>query len=517
MNSKNVRLSKLTYALNLVGVGLLLIFALWFIAILINDGLYPLASIQGALTILLCLIYLRPHFTPLRWMGLAFGFALLFTVYPFFYTFYLSVTNMGSGHLMTKNQAIDRLEQQLYLPEDGETYSWTAYRSPRGEYALWIMPEQGPGLLAKPGEPLRTAAPGEAGVGELDENGIPIELDGYQRLERSATVAIISDLGEIDFGRPPNTVRIHSLNEAAALRPLYQYDPDQDILVNQKTGEIYQPIDGTFTSAPGEELAPGYIVLIGSRHFTNFLGNQGFRQPLIRILIWNITFALLSVTISFAVGLIVTLMFDDLPGRQIIRALLIIPWPIPVLVSVLIWRSMLHPDLGFVALVLETLFGSSPAWFQNPFWTRFALVMVNVWLSYPYFYVITSGAMRAIPEEIYDSAIVDGAGAWKKFYYISLPLLLRILTPLLIASFTFNFNNFNVIYIFNSGNPPMPNTVVPMGHTDILISFVYRLAFITTNVTNYGLAAAITIMLFIFISIMVVIQVRATNIFEEAV
>jgi ABC-type sugar transport system permease subunit len=129
--------------------------------------------------------------------------------------------------------------------------------------------------------------------------------------------------------------------------------------------------------------------------------------------------------------------------------------------------------------------------------------------------VITAGAMRSISEEIYDAATVDGAGPWNQLYYVTLPLLLRILTPLLIASFTFNFNNFNVIYIFNLGNPPMPGTIVPMGHTDILISFVYRLAFVTTNVTNYGLAAAITILLFTFVSIMVIAQLRLTRVFEE--
>ncbi|HAE59178.1 MAG TPA: maltose ABC transporter permease MalF, partial [Anaerolineae bacterium] len=147
---------------------------------------------------------------------------------------------------------------------------------------------------------------------------------------------------------------------------------------------------------------------------------------------------------------------------------------------------------------------------------RFALVMVNVWLSYPYFYVITAGALRAIPEEIYSAAIVDGAGVWQKFYYITLPLLLRILTPLLVASLTFNFNNFNVIYIFNFGNPPMPDTIVPMGHTDILISFVYRLAFISSNVADYGLAAAITILLFLLIAVVVVLQIRYANMFKEA-
>jgi ABC-type sugar transport system permease subunit len=233
------------------------------------------------------------------------------------------------------------------------------------------------------------------------------------------------------------------------------------------------------------------------------------------MLTWNISFAFFSVLVSFALGLVVTLLFDKLPGQRVIRALLIIPWPIPVLVSILIWRSMLNPDLGFVAPLLESIFGSSPAWFQNTFWTRVAVIMVNVWLSYPYFYVISAGAIRSIPAEVYDAAVVDGANAINKFRHITLPLLLRILMPLLIASFTFNFNNFNVIYIFNYGNPPMANTIVPMGHTDILISFVYRLSFVTSNVPNYGLAAAITVMLFILVSLIVILQMRFTNMLRE--
>ncbi|MBN1428187.1 MAG: ABC transporter permease subunit [Anaerolineae bacterium] len=515
MNIKNISLSKASYILNLFGVGGFLVVILWLMASLIKDGLFPLASILGAIVIFVLLVYLRPHFTPIRWLGIAFVFVVLFTVYPIIYTFYLSVTNMGAGHLMSKTQAIERLEAQRYLPEEGTTYSWTAYQSPEGDYALWLMSEEGAGLLVKPGVAPQSVSPGEAGVGELDENGIPIQIAGYQRLEHKSLLAILDKLGAVDFGQPPDAIRIRSMNEAAVLVSLYVYDPARDVIVNQETGEIYEPVEGTFTSPSGEKLTPGYITIVGQRQFVSFLGNKGFREPLVKMFGWNVMFALLTVFVSFAVGLVVTLLFDDLPGRQIIRAILIVPWPIPVLVSVLIWRSMLHPDVGFVAPILESLFGSSPQWFQNAFWTRFALVMVNVWLSYPYFYVITAGALRSIPEEIYDAATVDGAGFWNRFYYVTSPLLLRILTPLLIASFTFNFNNFNVIFIFNFGQPAMAGTIVPMGQTDILISFVYRLAFLTSNTTNYGLAAAITTLLFVFVSVMVLLQVRVTSVFKE--
>lgn len=512
---KNNTIRTPSFLLNLIVTGPILVFLFWLISQFINDGLYPLASALSAIAVFIGLVYLRPRFTPYRWLGAGIVLAMLFIIYPILYTFYISVTNMGSGHLMTKAQAIERIENLSFIPENGLTFTWTAFKSPDNEYALWLQPKEGAGLLAKMGEPLEEVTPGEDGIGELDEAGVPVSIEGYQRMQRKDVVPIIQELSAVTFGVQPETVRIRSLGEAIESEPLYQYDAARDVMVNQKTGEVYTPIEGTFTSETGETLTPGYITFISGRHFIDFLGNEGFRKPLMRIFSWSVTFAVLSVLISFAVGLVATLMFDDLQGKRIIRALLIIPWPIPVLVSVLIWRSMLHPDMGFVAPILVSLFGSSPAWFQNAFWTRFALVMVNVWLSYPYFYVISTGALRAIPEEIYSAAIVDGAGPWQKFYYITLPLLLQILAPLLIASFTFNFNNFNVIYIFNLGNPPMADTIVPMGQTDILVSFVYRLAFVTSNVTDFGLAGAITIMLFVVIAIIVILQIRYAKLFKE--
>ena len=505
--------SRYAFLINLVLVGAFTIAMIWLVSELIGDGLFPLASAVSAVSVFLIMVYLRPRFSPFKWLAIGIAFALIFTLYPIFYTLYLSVTNMGSGHLMSKAQAIDRLESITYLPEDGQTFSWAGYQDADGEFALWLIDDEGIGYFAVPEESLETP---NYEATELDDNGFPLEIDGYTRLDQRATVQNITALSEVNFGDESNTIRVRSLREAATARPKYQYNSDQDAMIDMETEIVYTPIEGTFTSPDGDELTPGYIVYVGTRHYERFLGNPGFREPLGKMLVWNINFAFFSVFVSFVLGLVVTLLFDDLPGRQIIRALLIIPWPIPVLVSILIWRSMLNPDLGFVAPALETLFGSSPAWFQDPFWTRFAVILVNVWLSYPYFYVISAGAIRAIPQDIYDAAIVDGAGWWDKLQRITLPLLLRILTPLLIASFTFNFNNFNVIYIFNYGNPPRPGTIVPMGYTDILISFVYRLAFVTSNVTNYGLAAAITVLLFVLVSLMVVFQIRFTKLFQEA-
>ena len=428
MTQKN-KLNLSTYLLNVLVAGGVIAAALWLITRLFIDGLYPLATILSAIVVFIAMIYLKPRFSPYRWLGIGIGIAVLFTIYPILYTVIISVTNMGSGHLMSKNQAISRLEAMQFIPENGLSYSWTAFKAEDGSFALWLQPKEGESIFATLDTELRDVTPGQAGIGELDEKGIPVSIVGYQRLARKDVVPIIIELSELEFGKAPTTIRIKSLGEAVESAPLYRYDSAQDVMINQQTGEIYTPVSGTFVSKSGEELIPGYLDFIGLTHFKYFLGTSGFREPLSKIFIWNIAFTFFSVFVSFAIGLIATIMFEDLPGRSIIRALLIIPWPIPVLVSVLIWRNMLHPDLGFVAPILQSLFGSSPDWFSNVFWTRFGIIMVNVWLSYPYFYVITAGAVRAIPEEIYSAAVLDGAGPWQKFQYITLPLLTANINP----------------------------------------------------------------------------------------
>jgi ABC-type sugar transport system permease subunit len=171
--------------------------------------------------------------------------------------------------------------------------------------------------------------------------------------------------------------------------------------------------------------------------------------------------------------------------------------------------------MGLVTTVISILFGSSPRFFTDMNWTRLALIVLNVYLSYPYFYVLTSGALKSIPNDLFESASIDGAGPFTVVRKIILPMVMRILAPLVIASFCFNFNNFTLVWGFNAGMPPMADAAIPMGHTDLLISFIYRLAFSSSNVADYGFAAAITVLLFILVSLMVVFQTWNTKTIKE--
>lgn len=487
----------------------------WFVSQVIPLGYYPLAAVVVAVAIFVNIILLLRSAYPIRWMVVGLVLMTMFTLYPIVFTIWVAFTNYGEGHLITKQQAIGQILDATYLPETGRSYGWTAYQSPDGDYVLWLIDADGNGYLALPGQPLSQPQPGEAGVGPLDERGIPQTFEGYTRLNvfQAATDA---NLTSIQFGEEGRTVQIRTPQEAAELLPLYVFDAGQDAMVDQQSGAVYKNLRGTFTASDGKELRPGFIETIQFANFREFFTSPALRGPLVSIVLWNFGFAIFSLVLNFALGLAIAVLFNDprFPFKRLIRSLLILPYTVPALITILIWRGMLNPELGVIDRVLETLFGWAPPWFTDPTWAKIAILLVNLWLSYPYFMLICSGALQSIPEELFAAAQVDGASPWQQFWRITLPLLLVAVGPLLIASFTFNFNNFNLIYLFNAGGPPMAGTPTPAGHTDILISYVYNLAFSGSRGVNYGFAAAITIIIFFIVGSITLVQFRLTRSWE---
>jgi arabinogalactan oligomer/maltooligosaccharide transport system permease protein len=488
----------------------------WFLNRLVALGYLPLAAAILIIAIFVNVVLMRRETYPVRWMVVGLVLMALFTIYPIFFTIWVSFTNYGEGHLITQEQAIDQILKEKYLPETGMAYSWTAFKSAEGDYTLWLVDSEGNGYLATPGEPLTQPQPGESGIGELDDKGIPETIEGYQKLN-AIRAASDPNLPEILFGEEGNTIQIRSPSEAAELLPLYTYDPDRDAMVSQETGVVFQNLRGTFSSPQGTALRPGFIQSVQFTNFRNFLVSPALRGPLVRILAWNFGFAFFSLLLNFSLGLAIAVLFNDpgFPFKRIIRSLLIIPYTVPALITILIWKGMMNPELGVINRTLQAWFGWGPPWLTDQWWGKIAILLVNLWLSYPYFMLICSGALQSIPEEYYDAAQVDGASGWQQFRSITLPLLLVAVGPLLIASFTFTFNNFNLVFAFNAGNPPMANTPTPAGHTDILISYVYNLAFTATRGINYGFASAITIIIFFIVGAITLFQFRYTRMWEE--
>jgi len=503
--------------LALVDAGLI-----WFIVKLIQSGYTPISIVLIIILLFINFVFLMPKARPLRWMAIGISALILFSIFPIIFTIFNAFTNYGDGHLISKTQAITQIEKQLYLPEEGKSYTWVAYRSAENDYILWIKDaSDGSTSLVRPIESpaeihIMSVVPGENGIGDLDKDGAPVTIEGYKRLNK-ILASTDKNLTLIKFGNPEKTIQIDSPTRAAELVPLYQYDNESNVFTDLKTGLKYYDQKGTWIASDGSKLSHGYIANIGFENFVRFVTSPALRGPLVIILAWNFAFAFLSVLFTFSMGLGISILYGDpkFPGKKILRTLLLIPYTIPSLITILIWRGMMNPDIGIINRVLESLIGISPDWFNNQWLAKAALLIVNTWLGYPYFMLVTSGALQSIPTDIYEAAEVDGASGWTKFWNITLPLLLVSVGPLLIASFIFNFNNFNLIYVFINGGPPIPTATTTAGYTDILISYVYNLAFASGRGVNYGFASAISIFIFIFIAIMSLLQFRFTNMWEE--
>ncbi len=494
-------------------------FALWLIPQLLRDQVWYLLVLVLIITVGINVIFLKPELYPLRWMSPGLALMVLMVVYPLVFTVYTAFTNYSDGHLLTKAQVIQVLSQERFLPEGGKSFTWTAYRAPDGRFLLWLQDAEGNTYIAGPGEPLRPAIPGQGDIGPVDGTGAPVAIGPYQRLDRIQVIRFLPELEELSFGQPPDVIKIRSLDEAAALEPRYVYDPVQDAIIDRKMNVVYRADDrrGSFVSEDGQVLTPGYQVFIGWRNFERLFRSPALRGPFVRVFLWTIAFAAGTVFLTFALGLFLALVYNDprLRGRKIIRSLLIIPYAVPSFISILVWRGLMNPHLGVINTTLEELIGWAPPWFSSPTWAKIGVLLVNLWLGYPYMMLVCTGALQAIPDDLYEAAEIDGAGTWQRFYHVTLPLLLVSVGPLLISSFAFNFNNWNVIYLFNRGGPPMPGTPTPVGHTDILITYTYRLAFGTGGGGDYGYASAITIIIFLIVATITFFQFRYTRMWEE--
>ena len=266
--------------------------------------------------------------------------------------------------------------------------------------------------------------------------------------------------------------------------------------------------------APGQTqqavLEPGWKTLVGGRNFGKMIHDPLIRKPFLSVFLWTFVFAGSVVLLSFAIGLFLAVTLDKkgLRFQRLYRSALVIPWAIPGFLALLVWAGLLNDDFGVVNRLLGDiglphvpwLFGGNVfSWLPFISWPRIAVILVSVWLTVPYFFLVSLGALQSIPEELTEAARVDGGSAWQVFRRVTLPLLLVAVSPLLIASFAFNFNNFNNVYLLTHGGPYTGASSIA-GNTDILISYTYKIAIATGTGGNYALASAFAIVIFFVVA-----------------
>jgi arabinogalactan oligomer/maltooligosaccharide transport system permease protein len=251
---------------------------------------------------------------------------------------------------------------------------------------------------------------------------------------------------------------------------------------------------------------------VGLRNFERILFGPEMRT-FGRVFMWTMVWAGLSVFFSIVVGLALSLPLntEGLRGVKFYRTLFIVPWAIPAFISVLMWQGLLNSsDQGAINGVLLQLGGDKIPWLDDPWWSRFSVLLVNVWLGYPFMLTVCLGALQSIPKDLYEAAGMDGASAPKQFVSVTLPMLRPALIPVIVSSFAFNFNQFSTIYLLTAGGPPVAGS--DAGATDILITTSYKLAF---TQYQYGLACAYAVLIFLIVASLSWVNFNASGAFDD--
>lgn len=252
---------------------------------------------------------------------------------------------------------------------------------------------------------------------------------------------------------------------------------------------------------------------VGLETFAKIFTVDIWRSTFFDVLGWTIVWTLLATMLQITLGIFLAVVVNqkEIKFKKMIRTIFILPWAVPAFVTILVFAGMFNDSFGAINTDLLGVLGISPIpWMTNPTWTRVALIIIQGWLAFPYIFVVTTGVLQAIPEDLYEASTIDGATSVQQFRHITLPLILTSMAPILITQFTTNFNNFNIIYLFNGGGPAMPGSTA--GGTDILVSWIYKL---TMRSNQYALAAALTILLSVFVMGIALWQFRRTNSFSE--
>lgn len=461
-------------------------------------------------TVLIDVAYLTKRAIPLKYLIPGTIFALIFQVIPVVYSGYIAFTNYGTGNVLTKEQVLDSLSERVSNVPGATRYQAIVLAADggTGEFALLLTDDTDSRFL---GTSAGLQDPVEI---TLDDAGKVTEVDGYSALALRDLADRQEELqSEFSIPTDEGTIRIVTVTTAALYEVVFQHDEATDTVTDIETGITYTPDEGNFVSATGEKLSPGWVATIGWKNFSRIFTSESIRGPFIRVFLWNYAFAILSVFLTFVVGLglAIALNHPTMRGKKIYRSFLIFPYALPAFLTALVWAGMFNQQYG----ILNEIFNANIPWLRDPWMAKASILLVNLWLGFPYMFLVTTGALQAIPEDLKEAAFVDGATSRQAFRRITFPLLLVSVAPLLIASFAFNFNNFNIIYLLNQGGPPIAGAQTPAGHTDILISYTYRLAFEGGSGQDFGFASAIAILIFVMVATISAISFRRTRALED--
>ncbi len=481
---------------------------------------------------------------------------VVFIIFPLVYTIYISFTNYSAKNLFTLERATKFHTEKTYR-EEGADFRFNIIKHDNDTYTLVLdapetKDEDGnvvPGKkfassaiqlfnkaqMQKPNVKSR-AKDARVQVHEVPSvNGNVCSIrcktefrDYLQLITIDLNGTDLSYTGLHTFGAVKKKFRTISNKILSNGTQVTAKDFNGVLLEDQQNGKLFAPDmnigyfryislkDGSFE---GESVTPGFRVGVGFDQFKKIATDPNISEPFVKIFIWTVCFAAGTVFITLAIGMVLACLaqWEFLRGRGFYRVMLILPYAVPSFISILVFKGLFNENFGEINQILDYFFGIKPDWYGEPGLARSMLLIVNAWLGYPYMMILCMGLLKSIPDDLYEASAMDGSNPLQNFFKITLPLLMKPLTPLLIASFAFNFNNFVLIMLLTNGGPDFipeagSTTATMAGYTDLLVSYTYRLAFEGgAGGSDYGLASAIATTIFILVGALSVFNLKLSK------
>ena len=465
---------------------------------------------------------------------------VVFIIFPLAYTIGIAFTNYSGANLLSLEQAREYHLKKSYKVTGGE-FDFTLLGGENNQFQL-LLQQDDQSFISQPLTLLNNQARTQAVREGKVQDGVQVvqlqPLNGESVGQAAPIRAIVdhrTNLNALDLVLPDGKIHLtmSSLRKFAAQKPLYTQlvdgavlksgvvIKDSNLLRDNQSGELMLPngdtgfyqyidADGQFV---GKGMAPGFVVSVGWKNFARIMTDPGIQGPFMQIFVWTVIFSACSVVFTLAIGMVMACLvqWEQLRGRGFYRVMLILPYAIPAFISILVFKGLFNQNFGEINLFLEAVFGIKPDWYTTPFLAKVMILIVNTWLGYPYMMILCMGLLKAIPEDLYEASAMDGAGPVQNFFKITVPLLMKPLTPLLIASFAFNFNNFVLIQLLTNGAPDIIGASTPAGTTDLLVNYTYRIAFQGSGGQDYGLASAIATAIFLIVGALALLNLKLSK------
>ncbi len=280
--------------------------------------------------------------------------------------------------------------------------------------------------------------------------------------------------------RVANTTRGHFLREEAAIGYLF-LAPVALILVGLLG---YPLVSSLVLSVQDKVIGRDVVQFVGLANYTALFNDAVYHQALANTLVFTVG----SISIKLVLGLLTALALNQpLPGRTAMRGIVLLPWALPTVVTLVIWGWMFNDLLGVFNFVLLRLGAIQEPhnWLGDPATAMPAVVLVNIWRGFPFFALILLAGLQTIPAELYEAARVDGAGRWARFRYITVPGILTVLMIVTLLSTIWTVNDFAVVWVLTKGGP---------GHATALLStYTFERAFFNREISR-GVAVSVTLL-----------------------